>query len=585
MFSLTGTSLGDSFSDTLAKPKVNNEPRVDEGDDDSEVSTCAPTSASLSVQSTPFLGPSPSSQSVDDVFFMEALDESASIGTGVQSGVCIIHHNDMQLHAPPRASGIFELPRRVIAIENGLKGIDVYDGCPKRNWGNAPMRFLRSADGRRKRLVMAYGSPAPKKRRMSHSSGPSSTGSAWDACRIVEAPLVDDSDLLLVHSKQHLRKVRQLCEMAVRENSAFFPLSESFARRPRTKPQALLNDDVYYSPQSLAAMRRAAGGAVEAVRQLFSIDSEGRAAGRSEIRSSFAIVRPPGHHCCGDPNGFCFFNNTAVAASHARAVLGLPRVAIVDWDYHHGDGQQKLFYDDPTILTISLHVAMERNGKGADTIAFPSNMGMDLNHNGCGPGLGYNINIPWPHDKVGAHEYQEAFRTVVVPALQAFDPDLILVACGFDAIAGDTLAGTNLPPSSYFDMTTQLLALEKPLAVILEGGYSPKRLAMGSLNVVHALLGRSALSCASNSASDSASDSASGSEESDSTKDGVEEEENFEASLILEALRQGLNTLPPWSKMSSPGRERYFKESSSPAYVKKSFEAAARLTKLIKEQA
>lgn len=430
--------------------------------------------------------------------------------------------------------------------------------------------------------MMAYGSPAPKKRRMSHSSGPSSLGSAWDACRIVEAPLVDDSDLLLVHSKQHVRKVWQLCEMAVRENSAFFPLSETFARRPRTKPQALLNDDVYYSPQSLAAMRRAAGGAVEAVRQLFIMDSEGRAAGRSEIRSSFAIVRPPGHHCCGDPNGFCFFNNTAVAASHARAVLGLARVAIVDWDYHHGDGQQKLFYDDPTILTISLHVAMERDGKGTDTIAFPAITGMDLNHNGAGSGLGYNINIPWPHDKVGAYAYQEAFNTVVLPALKGFDPDLILVASGFDAIAGDTLAGTNLPPNSYFDMTTQLLALEKPLAVILEGGYSPKRLAMGSLNVVHALLGRSALPCPSNSASDSASSS----EESDSTKDaGVDEDEHLEASLILEALRQGLNTLPPWSKMSSPGREKYFKESSAPAHVKKSFEAAARLTKLIEEQA
>lgn len=430
--------------------------------------------------------------------------------------------------------------------------------------------------------MIAYGSPAPKKPRISHSAGPPLTGSAWDACRIVEAPPVKDSDLLLVHSKQHLHKVHQLCGMAVRENAAFFPLSESFARCPRTKPQALLNDDVYYSPQSLVAMRRAAGGAVEAVRQLFSMDSEGRATGRSEVRSSFAIVRPPGHHCCGDPNGFCFFNNTAVAASHARAILGLARVAIVDWDYHHGDGQQKLFYADPTVLTISIHVAMERNGKGVDTIAFPANTGMDMNHNGSGPGLGYNINIPWPHNKVGASEYREAFETVVVPALRAFDPELILVACGFDAIAGDTLAGTKLPPRSYFDMTTQLLALDKPLAVILEGGYSPKRLAMGSLNVVHALLGRSALPCSSDAEeSDSSKDDGSGEDEDETD----EEDEGFEASLTLEAVRQGLNTLPPWSRMRSPGRRGYFEESCSPDYVKKSFEAAARLTRLVKEQA
>jgi len=309
----------------------------------------------------------------------------------------------------------------------------------------------------------------------------------WDACHIVEAPVAQNSDLRLVHSKKHIDQVSELCGMAKAQNSSFFPLTTSSPQAPATS-KPLLNDDIYFAPGSLTAMKRASGGAVEAVRRLFFVDpASGRATGRSDIESSFAIVRPPGHHCCTEPNGFCFFNNTAIAAAHARKVLGLPRVAIIDWDYHHGDGQQTAFEKDPTVLTISLHVAMERNKKGKDMMAFPANRDMNFTRNGRGEGEGYNINIPWPHDKVGVVEYEEAFRSIVMPALQGFDPDLILVASGFDAVKGDTLSGTYLPPRSYYDMTRHLVSLKKPVAVILEGGYSPELLAQGSLNVTHAL--------------------------------------------------------------------------------------------------
>jgi histone deacetylase 6 len=319
-------------------------------------------------------------------------------------------------------------------------------------------------------------------------------------------------------------------------------------------------------------MKRAAGGAVEAVRQLFSIDpASGRALGRSITDSSFAIVRPPGHHCCSDPNGFCFFNNTAIAASHARKVLGLPRVAIVDWDYHHGDGQQQLFYKDPTVLTISTHVAAEINKKGKPEIAFPANRGMDLTYNGAEQGLGYNINIPWPHDKVGAPEYQAALRSIVLPALQSFDPDLILVASGFDAVKGDTLAGTRLPPRSYYDMTRQLLSLRKPVAVILEGGYSPELLAKGSANVVHALLGR-APPCVDEDSSTSSSTSE------------AEECADIQTRGILDAVRCRLNTLPPWKGQNRTGSEPFFQEEKS-SLPTEALEAAENLSKLIQEEA
>lgn len=538
---------------------------VDDEPLDDTASTCAPPSvACSSVDSlcTPDLGPLDSPFSDTDSVFALLPDKDAQ--------VCIVHHDEMQLHAPPRAAGIFELPRRVMAIENCLKGLETDRGFPKRNWGNAKMQFLRASHGKRKHLVVAFGSAAAKKQRTSQHTGPASAGSLWEACRTVEAPIVQDTDLRLVHTKKHIDQVTELCRLAETSASSFFPLERSFAREPKTS-KGILNDDVYYCPNSLAAMKRAAGGAVEAVRQLFSIDPRtGRAIGRSDTQSSFAIVRPPGHHCCSDPNGFCFFNNTAVAASHARKVLGLSRVAIIDWDYHHGDGQQTLFYADPNVLTISLHVAMERNKKGKDEIAFPANRSMDFICTGAGPGLGYNINIPWPHDKVGAADYQDAFDTIVLPALHGFDPELILVASGFDAVQGDMLAGTRLPPSSYYDMTRLLLSIGKPVAVVLEGGYSPDLLAKGSSNVIHALLGRAPPRSEADSGTSSAEEESSG---------------NPEAQGVLDAVRCQLNTLPPWTALRTSGDTKYFKEEDLSSLPSVGVEAASRLSGLIQEQA
>lgn len=541
-------------------------------DDDSfddGASTCAPSSVACSsidsVGSTPDLSP------MESPFFDTEGLLTLLIPDHKDARVCVVHHDEMQMHCPPRTATIYELPRRVIAIENSLKGLETFSGIQKRNWGNAPMEFLRAPKGKSRDLVVAYGSRAAKKRRLVHTIGQATPGSVWAACHIVEAPTVKDADLRLVHSRKHIDKVTELCDMAKTGNCAFFPIEGSFSRAPKSVDDVILNDDMFYSPGSLAAMKRAAGGAVEAVRQLFAIDpSTGRATGCSDIESSFAIVRPPGHHCCGDPNGFCFFNNTAVAASHARQVLGLPRVAIVDWDFHHGDGQQTIFYKDPTVLTISTHVAMERDRKGVDSMVFPVKRGMGLAWNGLGPGEGYNINIPWPHDKVGDLEYQEAFRSIVLPALRGFDPDLILVASGFDAVKGDVLAGTCLPPRSYYDMTRQLLTLKKPMAVILEGGYSPELLAAGSSNVTNALLGRGP-----------PVGDRSGSEPS-TTASETERLINFEAAGVMDAVRHRLNTLRPWSGFCRPGSDVYFHEEAS-AEAAAGLEVARKLSERINE--
>jgi len=486
-------------------------------------------------------------------------DDVAGLPTPVRceerTKVSIIHHDDMQLHAPPRYREIFELPRRTIAIENRLKGLDLREGFPPEcNFGGR-MQLLPASS------PVAFGSPAPKKRRRtSYSSGPSTDGSVWDACKIVKAPEVKESDLLLVHSKSHVAKVIDACELAKKEAASFQPLSSPCACK--TPKSENVDSDVYYSPGSLIAFKLAAGGAVQAVRELFEQDPTGQVR-RSSSKASFAIVRPPGHHCCNEPSGFCFFNNSAVAASHARQVLGLSRVAIVDWDYHHGDGTQALFYEDPSVLTISVHVALTYEG-----LSYPGKSSMGLGHLGKGKGLGYNINIPWPHDGIGAAEYKEAFETIVIPALKSFDPELVIVASGFDAVVGDMLAGTRLQAGDFYDLTRQLLALDMPLAIILEGGYSPHLIAEASLNVVHALLGREQPPQKAPSPSSLAR----------AANTGGGPGQDIQASSVLEAVRRRLNTVLPWSA-SKP----CFPEDGAAAQSSK--DAASKINKLIEQLA
>ena len=235
----------------------------------------------------------------------------------------------------------------------------------------------------------------------------------------------------------------------------------------------------------------------------------------------------------------------------------------------NGDGTQELFYQDPSVLTISLHVALTSDG-----LAFPGKRSMGLGYLGRGGGLGYNINIPWPHDGVGADEYKEAFETIVVPALRSFGPELVIVASGFDAVAGDMLAGTCLHARGYYDLPQQLLAQDLPLAVILEGGYSPHLIAEASLNVAHALLGREPppVKAASPSSMARAASTGGG--------DGGD----IRASCILEAVRRHLNTVLPWSTMRGVGKP-CFPEDPSGEAASSSRDAAANISELIERLA
>ncbi len=214
-----------------------------------------------------------------------------------------------------------------------------------------------------------------------------------------------------------------------------------------------LDADTYYSPDTRDAAWHAAGGAIELATALVG----GRA------RRGFALLRPPGHHAEADrAMGFCLLNNVAIAARAAQRA-GAERVAIVDWDVHHGNGTQHVFEEDPSVLFVSLHQWPLYPGTGAPTEV------------GRGAGAGTTCNLALPAGS-GDEVYGEAFRSVVLPLLRAHRPDLVLVSAGFDAHARDPLASMSLSDAAYGAMASALCAEAEALGhgrvgFLLEGGY------------------------------------------------------------------------------------------------------------------
>ena len=201
---------------------------------------------------------------------------------------------------------------------------------------------------------------------------------------------------------------------------------------------AWLDADTFAGASTWEAARLAAGCAIEAAR-----------------RGGFALVRPPGHHALrAQPMGFCIFNNVAIAARYAQAELGLARVAIVDFDVHHGNGTEALFADDPTVLTVSLHQWPFWPGSG-------------------GPGVSRDgvVNVPLTAGS-GDEEYQAAFDAVVEPAVHRFAPDVVFVSAGFDAHRDDPLAEMEVTLDGFREIAGRCATLAPRVAAVLEGGYN-----------------------------------------------------------------------------------------------------------------
>ncbi|XP_031211437.1 histone deacetylase 9 isoform X11 [Mastomys coucha] len=237
------------------------------------------------------------------------------------------------------------------------------------------------------------------------------------------------------------------------------------------------SDTIWNELHSSGAARMAVGCVIELASKVAS----------GELKNGFAVVRPPGHHAEESAAmGFCFFNSVAITAKYLRDQLNISKILIVDLDVHHGNGTQQAFYADPSILYISLHRYDEGNffpGSGA-----PNEVGVGL-------GEGYNVNIAWTgglDPPMGDVEYLEAFRTVVMPVAREFDPDMVLVSAGFDALEGHTppLGGYKVTAKCFGHLTKQLMTLANGrVALALEGGHDLTAICDASEACINALLG------------------------------------------------------------------------------------------------
>ncbi|XP_071889668.1 histone deacetylase 9 isoform X15 [Anas platyrhynchos] len=237
------------------------------------------------------------------------------------------------------------------------------------------------------------------------------------------------------------------------------------------------SDTVWNELHSAGAARMAVGCVIELAARVAS----------RELKNGFAVVRPPGHHAEeSTAMGFCFFNSIAITAKYLRDKLNIGKILIVDLDVHHGNGTQQAFYADPSILYVSLHRYDEGNffpGSGAP------------NEVGSGPGEGYNINIAWTgglDPPMGDVEYLTAFRTVIMPAANEFNPEIVLVSAGFDAVEGhdSPLGGYKVTAKCFGHLTKQLLKLADGRVVLaLEGGHDLTAICDASEACINALLG------------------------------------------------------------------------------------------------
>jgi acetoin utilization deacetylase AcuC-like enzyme len=261
-----------------------------------------------------------------------------------------------------------------------------------------------------------------------------------------------EDELGLVHTSAHVRRI-----------------VEAASRGELTQ----LGPDAWSGPGTHDAMLLAAGGLLAAAEAVLDGTAD----------NAFALLRPPGHHAERDAAmGFCLFNNTAIAARWAQRERGVGRVAIVDWDVHHGNGTEEIFLDDPSVLTVSLH----QDG------LYPADRG-GLSERGTGAGEGFNVNVPLPAG-TGDDGYAHVFERVVEPVVRAFAPDLLLIAAGQDASATDPLGRMSLTVPGFRALADRAVALagelcDGRLVAMLEGGYSLLHLPLANHAILEGLAG------------------------------------------------------------------------------------------------
>lgn len=267
-------------------------------------------------------------------------------------------------------------------------------------------------------------------------------------------------ELAAVHERDYIQKVEATARKVAAEQ-------ESGGRETR-----FFATDTYISARSYEAAIKAAGAPITAIDAIM----------KGEVNNAYCLVRPPGHHAVAESAmGFCLFNNVAVAARYAIDQYGLERVMIIDYDVHHGNATQEMFYEDPRVLYFSIHQAPFYPGTGLS------------DERGAGAGLGTTINVPLPAT-TGYETYEPVFRQVMAPAAERFDPQLLLVSAGFDAHWKDPLGGMYLSTAGFARLTGIIIELAQylcngRLVMVQEGGYDLQAMANCVATCVNLLLG------------------------------------------------------------------------------------------------
>jgi acetoin utilization deacetylase AcuC-like enzyme len=233
-----------------------------------------------------------------------------------------------------------------------------------------------------------------------------------------------------------------------------------------------LDPDTHVGVRSYDAALKSTGAVLEGLERIFSGD----------IDNAFCLVRPPGHHATADRGmGFCLFNNNAVAARFAIKEFGVSRVFILDWDAHHGNGLQDIFYDEGKVLYVSLHQYPHYPGTGSSGEV------------GTGAGKGFNVNFPLPA-RSGEDVYLAAFDQVILPLARQYKPELVLISAGYDGHFSDLLCSMLLRANSYAEMATRLKGMaeefcEGRMLAALEGGYNLAGIAVSIANTIAVMAG------------------------------------------------------------------------------------------------
>ncbi|RKY86637.1 histone deacetylase [candidate division KSB1 bacterium] len=255
----------------------------------------------------------------------------------------------------------------------------------------------------------------------------------WEKLVHITPEPAEDKWIEEIHSRNYRKYVKDACKKGV----------------------TYLDGDTYISSDSYDIAVLAVGGVLSAVDGIMD----------DKMKNGFCAIRPPGHHAEKSAGmGFCIFNNVAIAARYIQKKYSLERIAIVDWDVHHGNGTQNSFYTDDSVLYVSLHQFPHYPGTG------------NKYETGAGKGEGFTLNFPMPAGSKD-DDYLEIFREKLIPSLNNFEPQFILISAGFDAHQKDPLSGIFLSDSAYEEMTEMLLEVSEKksqgrLLSVLEGGYN-----------------------------------------------------------------------------------------------------------------